>query len=189
MAYYTGYNGAVKEVTQLPTGYNGAVVQANGLYCGHQGAKSLVFGRYRWEKWDTKIEKLYELVRKNGLGTDPRYFKFHTDYKINQSLGTVSLSGESISAQTVQEIDNAIKSGYVWTKNTSVSADEQQKTILYVNSVSDINGPFMSTRQYYVELVDKIHKGDNMIGIVQSDNPYSYPDDGEKDGAWYVKIQ
>lgn len=187
MAYYTGYNGAVKEVTQLPTGYNGAVIQASGLYCGYQGAKSLVFGRYRWEKWDIKTSRLYVLKRGNGFAGYSKSSNFYDNYSINQSSGIVSLSGKSISAFSVSQIQDAINRGYIWTA-TGIP-NEEGKALYNVVKVSDISGPYIAGFKYNLQLDDVYTKGDTLLGTVQSDSPNSYPDNGEKDGFWYVKIQ
>ncbi|MBS5279990.1 MAG: hypothetical protein KHY27_00205 [Butyricicoccus pullicaecorum] len=187
MSHYVGYNGAKKESSEIPVGYLGAVAQTNGLYCGYQGAKLLVFGRYRWEKWDIKTSRLYVFKKGNGFGTYPKSSYFYDNYSINQSSGIVSLSGKSISVSSVSQIQDAINRGYIWTK-TGIP-NEEGKALFNVVKVSDISGPYIAGFQYNLQLDDVYTKGDTLLGTVQSDSPNSYPNNGEKDGFWYVKIQ
>lgn len=189
MAYYTGYNGAVKEVTEIPSGYNGSICQTNGLYCGYQGAKSLVFGRYRWEKWS--IEKIIQYGLDSGVAGSVRgggsngSIKFFKSYVIEN--GVVSGSGGSKSGYDEPSAKEALSNGCKYVKKGC-----QDNEILLVSSISPLSYPeFLAkgTKYSVIKTGETLEKGETLFGIVQSENQLTYPSNGAKNGFWYVKIK
>lgn len=188
MAYYTGYNGAVKEITQLPVGYNGAVVQSDGLYIGYQGAKNLVFGRYRWEKWDVNKRTEQKVVDTgseeniiSGSGSiDIRLFEMLEPYYGS----AVKPSGG--------KLDTTLLDAYNGNEWESYPYIYSESTFFYyrISNIENDGGTFfVKGYRQIVESNEFVNKGDTLLGYESSDKSDLYPDNGEKNGFWYVKIQ
>lgn len=185
MSLLTGKDGAVRELLSVPAGIGGAVKDLDGMYCGQDGANKMIFGRYRWEKWDTKTEQIQEIVDSGSLITVARGSEdlvIDLFERVIIKNGAIELDGDGISPTFYAAYYDRLYINYPYSKNN-----------LY--GCYRITGIVRRVSSYYAEgYVQSIYsrpvesKGENLLGTVQSDNPSSYPDNGVQDGYWYVRL-
>lgn len=189
MPTYEASAGAKREVTQLPAGHDGAVRQLDGAYAGHAGAGKMIFGRYRWEKWDVKEDTVYFIVEKELVDNVSKYgtdsVNFYTEVSLIENV--IMPAGEEITMTAMQSYNTKIYETYPYL----FARDSGKRYVIKVDRASRVNSN--SGVRYYgdqLTVSSRIEnvKGNNLLGIVQSDNPSAYPENGVQDGYWYVRV-
>ena len=127
-------------------------------------------GAYAWAIYDTK-EKWDYTVKNLGIsGTSAGY-------------DTKSYAGRSITEDGYWHL-NAGTSGSTTYYLPTGAENGKTKTILAKSSTS----PTQPYSTYTIKDTSDTVRGDNLLGYISGDSSSAYPEDGIKDGKWYVRI-
>lgn len=132
-------------------------------------------GKYIWKK---HIGKVWNVTRTHlGMTAPSDYSNFkYGDYIVTDD-GYFILNGE----------ESVLGDGYSYIKGKGV--DTHPKTVYELSNKYSYNQGFKKN-YYRLDIGDTYTEGKgSFVGYISSDDSSAYPDDGLKDGCYYVKIQ
>lgn len=152
-------------------GHNASGERITGTHkCEGGTAEGIGTGIYVWAIYDTK-EKWDYTVKNLGIsGTSAGY-------------DTKSYAGRSITEDGYWHL-NAGTSGSTTYYLPTGAENGKTKTILAKSSTS----PTQPYSTYTIKDTSDTVRGDNLLGYISGDSSSVYPEDGVKDGKWYVRI-
>ncbi len=148
-------------------GYNAAGEEVIGT---HQCQAGIGTGAYVWAIYDTKQEWDYTVKNLGISGTSAGY-------------DTKTYAGRSITEDGYWHL-NAGTSGSTTYYLPTGAENGKTKTILAKSSTS----PTQPYSTYTIKDTSDTVRGDNLLGYISGDSSSVYPEDGVKDGKWYVRI-
>lgn len=148
-------------------GYNAAGEEVIGT---HQCQAGIGTGAYVWAIYDTKQEWDYTIKNLGISGTSAGY-------------DTKTYAGRSITEDGYWHL-NAGTSGSTTYYLPTGAENGKTKTILAKSSTS----PTQPYSTYTIKDTSDTVRGDNLLGYISGDSSSVYPEDGVKDGKWYVRI-
>ena len=175
------------------------------MSCRHSTYDSANDGSiFAWNKYNIIETQGYVLsqvdLSSDYLTVDKGFYVANT-YSINPTTGKIS-ANQNIS--TSSDFDNIVIGKYVVTsKNSNDQFTLKMPTSAtnytnydYISEIYKVNTNFWQTwlgTYIYVHIYETVPgmtygRGDTNYGTVISTNENAYPDDGIKDGYWYVKI-
>ena len=148
-------------------GYNAAGEEVIGT---HQCQAGIGTGAYVWAIYDTKQEWDYTVKNLGISGTSAGY-------------DTKTYAGRSITEDGYWHL-NAGTSGSTTYYLPTGAENGKTKTILAKSSTN----PTQPYSTYTIKDTSDTVRGDNLLGYISGDSSSVYPEDGVKDGKWYVRI-
>lgn len=148
-------------------GYNAAGEEVIGT---HQCQAGIGTGAYVWAIYDTKQEWDYTVKNLGISGTSAGY-------------DTKTYAGRSITEDGYWHL-NAGTSGSITYYLPTGAENGKTKTILAKSSTN----PTQPYSTYTIKDTSDTVRGDNLLGYISGDSSSAYPEDGIKDGKWYVRI-
>lgn len=148
-------------------GYNAAGEEVIGT---HQCQAGIGTGAYVWAIYDTKQEWDYTVKNLGISGTSAGY-------------DTKTYAGRSITEDGYWHL-NAGTSGSTTYYLPTGAENGKTKTILAKSSTNQTQ-PYST---YTIKDTSDTVRGDNLLGYISGDSSSVYPEDGVKDGKWYVRI-
>lgn len=148
-------------------GYNAAGEEVIGT---HQCQAGIGTGAYVWAIYDTKQEWDYTVKNLGISGTSAGY-------------DTKTYTGRSITEDGYWHL-NAGTSGSTTYYLPTGAENGKTKTILAKSSTN----PTQPYSTYTIKDTSDTVRGDNLLGYISGDSSSVYPEDGVKDGKWYVRI-
>lgn len=127
-------------------------------------------GAYVWAIYDTKTRWDYTVKNLGITGTSAGY-------------DTKSYAGRSITEDGYWHL-NAGTSGSTTYYLPTGAENGKTKTILAKSSTNQTQ-PYST---YTIKDTSDTVRGDNLLGYISGDSSSAYPEDGVKDGKWYVRI-
>lgn len=127
-------------------------------------------GAYVWAIYDTKTRWDYTVKNLGITGTSAGY-------------DTKSYAGRSITEDGYWYL-NAGTSGSTTYYLPTGAENGKTKTILAKSSTN----PTQPYSTYTIKDTSDTVRGDNLLGYISGDSSSAYPEDGVKDGKWYVRI-
>lgn len=152
-------------------GHNASGERITGTHkCEGGTAEGIGTGAYVWAIYDTKQEWNYTVKDLGISGTSAGY-------------DTKSYAGRSITEDGYWYL-NAGTSGSTTYYLPTGAENGKTKKILAKN-VYNATTPYST---YTMKDTSDTVRGDNLLGYISGDSSSAYPEDGVKDGKWYVRI-
>ena len=152
-------------------GHNASGERITGTHkCEGGTAEGIGTGAYVWAIYDTKQEWNYTVKNLGISGTSAGY-------------DTKTYAGRSITEDGYWHL-NAGTSGSTTYYLPTGAENGKTKTILAKSSTN----PTQPYSTYTIKDTSDTVRGDNLLGYISGDSSSVYPEDGVKDGKWYVRI-
>lgn len=152
-------------------GHNASGERITGTHkCEGGTAEGIGTGAYVWAIYDTKQEWDYTVKNLGISGTSAGY-------------DTKTYAGRSITEDGYWHL-NAGTSGSTTYYLPTGAENGKTKTILAKSSTN----PTQPYSTYTIKDTSDTVRGDNLLGYISGDSSSAYPEDGVKDGKWYVRI-
>lgn len=148
-------------------GYNAAGEEVIGT---HQCQAGIGTGAYVWAIYDTKQEWDYTVKNLGISGTPAGY-------------DTKTYAGRSITEDGYWHLNAGTSRSTTYYLPTGAE-NGKTKTILAKSSTN----PTQPYSTYTIKDTSDTVRGDNLLGYISGDSSSVYPEDGVKDGKWYVRI-
>lgn len=209
MPTYTSVDGVSREHTNWPLAVDGISRETVSMLGSVDGIQREVFAASVWEKYSVTKTSTFSAERNecSAFATVPSHkyvfffesytragnkFKLSGDSTRYMPYGTSSSSDRS-KLWTVYHTDCIYTSGNVYSEaNSENLAKEQSQSLSKVYELDVMKSDFCPAKLggYKIELIEQvsISKG-SFIGMVGDRDPNAYPENGEQDGCWCVKIR
>ena len=210
---YCGRAGVIREITSLNSGINGVVKPISEMYTSISGVKKLIFsGSGQWEKYSVITTYSYkeETYRGSALDIDEvwaypstylRYYSATKPYIKKKDWGTTKANLATDVWSDFETINLSInpsgiidRTGYYLLYNSILILG---RCFLFIEG-EEIKKNTESSSNYYIMIPSKrdsiylreirSYEKDSYIETIEAPIG-SYPDDGEQDGFWYVRIK
>ena len=186
MSVHCGGDGTVRHIPKLISTIEGAARVFDTIFAGYGGVRRVIFKKYHWEKWDAKEgwshrEKISE--KKQLAKSIGNVFDAYSSYNFSEHLGAFNLVSSS-KGRVDLDMSNPF-SVYMYDSHDGSTASMRRYT-----SVTRTSGYYYVYGYVYKAESYKVYsKGENLIEMVESDDPNMFPKNGmHTDGCWYVKI-
>lgn len=182
---WVSLNGVKHKIINVYSANNGVLQRISEGWSTVDGIKKIVYSEItKWEVWDTKqIAKSYKESYDGFITRSNRPSVTLGDQKIFDP-STGKYSGAKIGTNGISGLKNYVSKGYIY------YFYNDESSIIIIQNVSGENSNLTISGDGYsaVPSTFTTGKGDNFIEYVYNKDPFAYPENGEKNGFWYIKV-